>query len=102
MSTTSGEHREILVRDDVGALVTAFYLRALADELLGPVFVDIAQMDLPVRLPVMCDFWETVLLGAGSYRGDALRRPHLAMNARVELTPAPLHPEARAVVGHCG
>lgn len=85
--TTYETQQDILDRDDIGALVTAFYLRAFADELLGPIFVDIAQMDLPAHLPVMCDFWETVLLRAGSYHRDALR-PHLALNARVELTPA--------------
>ena len=26
-----------------------------ADELLGPVFLDVARADLAVRLPVMCD-----------------------------------------------
>jgi Truncated hemoglobins len=57
-------------------LVTDFYGRASADELLGPVFVDVARMDLTAHLPVMCDFWETVLFRAGRYRGNALH-PHL-------------------------
>ena len=48
-------------RGDVEALVREFYPRAFADRLLGPVFIDVARMDLPAHLPVMCDFWETVL-----------------------------------------
>ncbi|WP_214364549.1 group III truncated hemoglobin [Pseudonocardia sp. H11422] len=83
--TGADRRRDIADRDDITALVTAFYRRAFADDVLGPIFVDIARMDLPVHLPVMCDFWETVLLHAGRYRRNALR-PHLALNAKVELT----------------
>ena len=32
-----------------------------------------AEPDLSAHLPVMCDFWETVLLRAGRYRRNALR-----------------------------
>ncbi|MFC4945152.1 group III truncated hemoglobin [Pseudonocardia sp. GCM10023141] len=65
--------------------MTAFYQRAFADDLLGPVFVDIARVDLSTHLPVMCDFWETVLLRAGLYRRNALR-PHIILDAEVPLT----------------
>ena len=64
-----------------------FYRRVFTDELLGPVFVDVARVDLAVHLPVMCDFWQTVLLHAGLYRRNALR-PHVDLTARIELSPA--------------
>ncbi len=63
---------DLVDRDDVETLVRAFYRRAFADELLGPVFLDVARMDLEAHLPVMCDFWETVLFRAGLYRRNAL------------------------------
>jgi hemoglobin len=78
---------DITGRDDIAYLVTAFYQQAFTDDILGPVFVDIAAMDLPAHLPVMCDFWETVLFRAGRYHRNALR-PHLDLNTKVELTPA--------------
>lgn len=78
---------DIADRVDISALVTQFYRRAFADDLLGPVFVDIARVDLSTHLPVMCDFWETVLLRAGRYRRNALR-PHVLLDAEVRLTPA--------------
>jgi len=59
-------------RGDVEALVRAFYRRAFADDLLGPVFRG-ARMDLEAHLPVMCDFWQTVLFRAGLYRRNALQ-----------------------------
>jgi hemoglobin len=85
--TAGAPHRDIAHRDDVATLVTTFYRRAFADDLLGPIFVDIAAMDLPTHLPVMCDFWESVLFRAGLYHRNALR-PHLDLNTKVELTSA--------------
>jgi hemoglobin len=70
--TVPSEH-DLSDRDDVSALVTEFYRRAFADPLIGPIFTDIAHMDLAAHLPVMCDFWETVLFRAGLYRRNALQ-----------------------------
>lgn len=77
---------DITQRSDIAALLRDFYGRAFRDELLGPVFVDIARMDLDAHLPVMCDFWETVLFRAGMYRRNALA-PHQRLHARADLTP---------------
>lgn len=71
-------------RSDVARLVEAFYRRAFADELIGPIFTDVARMDLAHHLPIMCDFWETVLFRTGRYRRNALA-VHLALNARFPL-----------------
>jgi hemoglobin len=84
---TKPPSRDITDREDIADLVTAFYRRAFADDILGPIFLDIAQMDLPAHLPVMCDFWETVLLRAGLYHRNALA-PHLDLNTKIELIPA--------------
>ena len=64
-----------------------FYRRVFTDELLGPVFIVVARVDLAVDLPVMCDFWQTVLLRAGLYHRKALR-PHVDLTAKVEVSPA--------------
>lgn len=71
-------------RSDIAALVEEFYRRAFADALIGPIFTDIAEMDLDRHLPIMCDFWETVLFRAGLYRRNALQ-VHLALNAMFAL-----------------
>ncbi len=71
-------------RDDVHLLVSEFYRRAFADDLLGPIFTDVAQMDLEHHLPIICDFWETVLFRAGLYRRNALAL-HVSLNARAPL-----------------
>jgi hemoglobin len=76
---------DIQNRDDIERLVRTFYQRAFADELLGRIFTEVAQMDLEAHLPTMCDFWETVLFRAGSYRGNAFR-PHARINSLEPLT----------------
>ncbi|ODU04383.1 MAG: hypothetical protein ABS81_10815 [Pseudonocardia sp. SCN 72-86] len=85
--SASPVRRDIVDRNDISLLVIAFYRQVFADKLLGPVFVDIARVDMSVHLPVMCDFWETVLLRAGLYRRNALR-PHVALDVQVPLTEA--------------
>lgn len=78
---------DIADRDDVWTLIDAFYTRAFADEMLGPVFVEIAKMDLAAHMPVMCDFWETVLFNKRLYRGNAFQ-PHAVLDAKVTLDDA--------------
>jgi hemoglobin len=79
--------RDLAGRDDIMAVVTEFYRRAFADALLGPIFRDVARIDLAVHLPVMADFWNTVLFRAGTYRRNVLR-VHLMLHERVPLTSA--------------
>lgn len=77
---------DIRDRDDIAYLVTEFYTRAFADPVLGPIFTDIAQMDLAAHMPVMCDFWETVLFQAGKYNRNAFG-VHLQLHQQEPLTP---------------
>src|SRR6187401_2323330 len=72
-------------RTDVEELVTAFYSTAFADPLIGPIFTEVARMDLDHHMPIMCDFWETVLFRAGLYSRNALQ-VHYVVNARHPLT----------------
>ncbi len=78
--------RDLRDRHDAAALVARRYERAFADPVLGPIFIDVTRMDLDAHLPTMCDFWETVLFGAGRYRGNVFG-VHLALHEREPLTP---------------
>ncbi|MDH7453539.1 group III truncated hemoglobin [Luteimonas composti] len=57
-------------------LVHAFYARARTDWLLGPIFETTVD-DWPAHLDTLVRFWSSVLLRAGSYRGNpmAAHRP---------------------------
>src|SRR4051794_41337397 len=75
---------DIETRGDVERLVRAFYGRALTDPIIGWIFTDIAKLDVEAHVPQIASFWETILLGAQTYRGGAFR-PHAALHLRVRL-----------------
>ena len=75
---------DIETREDVERLVRAFYGRALTDPIIGFIFTDVAQLDLEAHVPQITSFWETILLGAQSYRGGAFA-PHAQLHFKVRL-----------------
>ena len=60
-------------RADVEVLLRRFYGRVFADATLEEPFSELREKGLESHLPVMCDFWETVLFRAGLYRGNAFQ-----------------------------
>ena len=80
----SGELRDIEDRADCERLVRAFYSRALADPVIGWIFVDVAKLDVEAHVPQIASFWETILLGAHSYAGGAFA-PHVALHMQAGL-----------------
>lgn len=76
--------RDIETREDCEQLVRTFYGRALADPIIGWLFVDVAHLDLEAHVPRITSFWETILLGARSYGGGAFA-PHAALHAKAPL-----------------
>ena len=76
---------DIRDRDDILVLVRTFYETAFQDPLIGRIFTDVARMDLDHHLPIMGDFWESVLFQAGGYHRNALAL-HSAVNAKHPLT----------------
>jgi hemoglobin len=81
---TSGVLPDIEDRSDCERLVRAFYERAMDDPIIGFIFTDVAHLDLDAHIPVITDFWETILLGARSYGGGAFR-PHAELHTKVRL-----------------
>ncbi len=78
------DRHDIEDRADCEALVRAFDGKALVDPIIGWIFVDVAKLDLEAHVPEITSVWETVLLGAHSYRGGAFR-PHAQLHAQVGL-----------------
>ncbi len=60
--------RDIQTRDDIDVLMRSFYSRAMSDETIGYLFTEVAKLDLDEHLPVIGDFWDSLLLGAGNYQ----------------------------------
>jgi hemoglobin len=64
------EMKELAGRDDVRILVDSFYKKVKEDPLLGPVF---AHVNWPQHLPVMYNFWSSVLFAENNYHGNPLK-----------------------------
>tara|TARA_R110002167_G_scaffold97655_1_gene257545 strand:- start:30 stop:425 length:396 start_codon:yes stop_codon:yes gene_type:complete len=51
-------------------LVRAFYARIRVDPVLAPIFVAAIPGDWEPHLARMCEFWSSVMLTSGRYRGN--------------------------------
>lgn len=67
--------------------VHAFYARLLKDEQLAPIFIDVANIDLQKHLPLICSYWEKLLLGNADYRRHTMNI-HRALHAKRPLRKA--------------
>lgn len=61
--------------EDIAPLLVDFYERVAADELLAPYF---AKVDIVAHIPVIADFWSTLIFHTGRYSRNAFT-PHLEM-----------------------
>ena len=63
--------RDIATRADIEWLVNEFYAKVMKDDLLAPVF---QHIDLPHHLPVLYNFWSSVLFGDQSYKRNPFQK----------------------------
>ncbi len=61
----------MITEAEISELVDTFYERVRRDESLGPIFNAIVP-DWPLHLATLKDFWSTVLLTSGRYKGDPM------------------------------
>ena len=82
--SSSTPRPDLCDRIDIERLVKDFYGRVRADNLLGPVFDDIAKVDWETHIPKIADFWETALFRKGTYKRNPLR-PHLQLSQKTSM-----------------
>jgi hemoglobin len=75
---------EISSRDDITRLMNIFYDRLLADESISYLFTDVAKINIQEHIPIIVDFWESVLFRSDTYRKNAMQ-PHMALHAKSPL-----------------
>ncbi len=71
-------------RPEIEILVDRFYEKVRADDLIGPIFTDVAKVDWNVHLPKLYAFWQTVLFGNGGFQGNPLRA-HFDLVRKTEM-----------------
>jgi hemoglobin len=70
---------DIETRSDIEKLVNRFYDKVKEDDLIAFFFRDIVPVDWPKHLPRMYDFWESIILGTGNYKGEPMTA-HINLN----------------------
>ncbi len=62
--------KDIESRQDIEALMVSFYSVAMKDELIGHFFTEVVPLNLEKHIPLISDFWETVIFDKAAYRGN--------------------------------
>src|SRR5688572_25852145 len=73
-------NKDILVREDIELLVNQFYYKVKSDNFFQTVF---DHVDWSFHLPIMYNFWSSMLLGDQTYKGNPL----------VKHMPLPIEPK---------
>ncbi len=73
--------------EKVAEMVRRFYQDVAQDDLLGPMFNDVAQVDWSEHLPKLTGFWCRALFGIEGYVGNPFRA-HALVHAQRAFTTA--------------
>lgn len=73
-------------RADIEKLIIRFYEEVKQDKTIGYIFTDIIQMNWEKHIPLIVDFWETILLDNPVYKNNAME-VHYTINRKVPLQP---------------
>lgn len=76
---------DISDRKDIEFLLDNFYNTLLADERINYIFTDIAKLDMKAHIPVIADFWETVLLHNNVYHNNTMKI-HMDLNEKTSIS----------------
>jgi hemoglobin len=77
--------KDIESRADIEQLIVNFYEKVKADDVIGFIFNEVVEMDWPHHIPVIVDFWETILLDNPVYKKNAME-VHYGLNKKNAVT----------------
>jgi hemoglobin len=78
--------RDLDTPDEIAEMVRRFYADVSMDDVLGPMFNEVARVDWSEHLPKLTAFWCRALLSQPGYSGNPLRA-HATIHAKREFTP---------------
>ena len=75
---------DISTRKDIELLVDAFYEQVIEDKIIGEFFAEVVKLDWKVHIPIMYNFWETILLDHIVYKGNPMLK-HIQLSQKKAL-----------------
>jgi hemoglobin len=76
--------KDISSRQDIEQLIITFYEKVKPDPTIGFIFTDIVKIDWEHHIPVIVDFWESILLDNPIYQKNAME-VHYHLNNKMPL-----------------
>lgn len=52
----------------IRTFIDSFYAKVLKDDVLAHIFLDVAGIDVDVHIPIICQYWQKLLLGDKTYQ----------------------------------
>ena len=75
---------DINTREDITMFISSFYEKVKVNEVIGFIFNEVAHMNWEKHIPVIVDFWETILLDNPVYKKNAME-VHYDLNKKFPL-----------------
>jgi hemoglobin len=69
---TMSSKKDIQTRADLERMLEAFYKKVFKDELIGHFFTEVVPLNLDEHLPMITDFWESIVFGLHTYQKNVL------------------------------
>ena len=76
--------KDITDREDIDRLMNVFYEKLLKDDTINYIFTDVAKIDIKTHLPVIADFWESILFHRDIYNNNPMKI-HIDMHNKTPL-----------------
>ena len=73
-----------LTKAHIAELVVHFYARVSKDDLLGHVFNNVGNVNWDKHIPLLCQFWNSIMLKTGEYRGNAYAK-HVSIGQQTAI-----------------
>ena len=75
---------DISSRADIEKFIGNFYDTVKLDKTIGYIFTEVVEMNWETHIPVIVDFWETILLDNPVYKKNAME-VHYELNKKIPL-----------------
>lgn len=79
--------KDIENRQDIVLLVDTFYIKVKKDKVIGHFFNEVVNLSWDVHMPIMYNFWESVLMHTAAYKGNAMET-HINLDRKSAMAQA--------------
>src|SRR5215216_2326822 len=76
--------KDITTREDIDVLMNVFYEKLLKDVTINYIFTDVVKIDIKTHIPVIADFWESILFNRNIYHNNPVKI-HQEVHSRTPL-----------------